>query len=146
MTTIPTVAPATTAILAALTGTGLLTGDGRKPVGAGWQGAAGNSEFVTYLVLYSLNHLRDGPDASIANLHTDPQLHYQVTGVGVDRIAAETASDIAAQALLGAPLTISGRAVALLTTEASIGVSLDETVNPPLFLSVDRYRLDTVNP
>lgn len=141
--TIPTVAPHTTAIVTRLETTGLLVGDGRKPEGGGWQGAAGNSQFVTYGVLYTIGVLRDGPDASLSDRHTDPQLRYQVTSVGVDRLATETASDLFAQALLGSALVVPGRSTVLLIHETSVPAERDESVNPPVFSAVDRFRLDT---
>jgi hypothetical protein len=136
--------PATAAVLVRLLSTGLPVGDARKPVDGGWTGAEGSSVFRTYLVLYPINHNRDGPNASIADRSTDPELRYQVTAIGVDRRSAETAADKAA-AVLGnhVPLTIAGRSTVLLIHETSVGVTVDESVNPPLFIGIDRYRLDT---
>lgn len=144
----PPIAPTTNAVLVRLQATGLPVGDGRKPTNGGWQGNPGSSAFRTYLVLYPLDMRRDGPDASIGDRLTDPQLHYQITTVGLDRFAVETAVDLAADALFhhDTDFVIADRAVIAVTHESSAGVSRDEDVNPPLFFSVDRYRIDTGTP
>jgi hypothetical protein len=142
--TAPAIAPHTAAMIARVASTGLPTGDARKPAGAGWEGPPGQSRFVAYFVVYPLDMARAGPDASLADRLSDPQLRYQVTSVGEDRRGAEAAADLAAARLLnGAPLDIPGRTAVLLTHEVSAGVERDESVNPPLYYAVDRYRLDT---
>lgn len=134
----------TAAVLTRLRSTGLLCGDARRPDGGGWQGAAGLSAFVSYLVLYPLGVTRNGPDAALADMGTDPQLLYQVTAVGSDRRSAEAAADLAAASMLsGVDLGVSGASTVRIYQEASVGVTRDEDVNPPLFYAVDRYRLDT---
>jgi hypothetical protein len=147
VTTSMPIASATSAVLARLRSTGIPVGDARKPPAAGWQGAEGASPFATYLVLYGLNHARHGPDASIGDRGTDPQLRYQVTAVGVDRRAAETAADLAAARLTnGQPYDMPGRLVVAVIHDVSTGVTVDESVNPPLFVAVDRYRIDVSHP
>lgn len=144
---VPEVSATTDAVLVRLATSGVAVGDGRKPDDAGWQGTPGASEFVTYCVLYPLNHLRDGPDASIADRHSDPQHRYQLTTVGIDRVTTEMAQDLAAAVLLnGVALSITGRAHVQTIHETAVGVTADETTNPPLFIGVDRYRVDTANP
>lgn len=136
--------PSTAAMLSRLRTTGLPVGDGRKPKDAGWQGAEGESVFQTYLVLYAILVTRAGPDASLADRHDAPVLRYQVTAVGQDRRAAETAMDLASAALLnGLPLDIPGRATVLLISESSFPVDADESVSPPVFTAAERFRLDT---
>lgn len=143
---VPRIELHTDAVLSRLRTTGLLVGDARKPDGGGWQGSPGQSEFVTYLVLYSLDHRRMGPDAPLSDRLSDPVLRYQVNAVGKDRRSAERAFDLAAGALLNRePLDIAGRETVLLIHETSTGVIPDESLNPPVFVSVDRYRLDTTN-
>ena len=142
--TVPAVEPTTAAVLERLETLSLPVGDARKPEDGGWQGAPGASEFRTYLVCYPLNHRRDGPDAPITDRHSDPQLRYQITGVGIDRRTVEMALDLAAGVLLnGVPFTITGRTTIQVVHEFSAGVSADETTNPPLFVGQDRYRIDT---
>lgn len=144
MSTPAPVSPHTAGMLSRLEASNLLVGDGRRPDGGGWQDAPGQSEFVPYLVLYGLQHERQGPDSSIADRNTAPVLRYQVTAVGADRDQAETASDLAARQLLnGAPLDIPGWSTVLLVHEFAMPADRDEEVNPPLFQVVDRYRLDT---
>jgi hypothetical protein len=135
----------TAAVIERLRATGLPVGDARKPDGAGWQGGAGQSAFVSYLVVYPLDALRLGPDAPLADRTAAPQWGYQVTAVGRDRRSAETASDIAAAALLtGSPLDLGDDATAVQVVHtASAGVAVDESVTPPLFTGIERYRLDT---
>ncbi len=141
--TVPAVAPHTTAMLTRLETTELPVGDSRAPDGAGWQGEPGNSVFVAYLVLYQIGVLRDGPDSSLSNRYSDPQLRYQVTAVGITRLAAETAADLAVTALTGTPLVVPGRSTVLLIPESSVGPTRDESVNPPVFTAFERLRLDT---
>lgn len=135
-------APTTATLLAVLRATGLPTGDARAPAGAGWQGGAGSSAFVSYLVLYPLDASRQGPDAPLGDRMAAPQWNYQLTAVGRDRLSAETASDIAARALLAPGLTLDGEVPVALVHTAGLGVSADEELNPPLFYAVDRYRLE----
>lgn len=144
-TPVPT-STTTDALLERLGAAGLAAGDGRKPDGAGWAGAAGGSVFAPYVVLHPLATLRQGPDASIKDRNTDPVFRFQITAVGCDRLQAESAADLAAQALLTVPLEITGRAQVLLIHETSLGVAPDESVNPPVYTAVDRYRLDTSTP
>lgn len=146
MTSTP-VGPATDAVLSRLRSTGLPVGDSHTPASGGWQGVPGASPHLSYIVLYPINHNRQGPDASIADRGTDPQLRYQTTCVGIDRRSAERAADLAAGVLLnGIPLDIPGRSTVLLIHESSQGVQRDEDVNPPLFYVTDRWRLDTSHP
>lgn len=148
--TIPPVSPTTTAVLERLQSTGLPVGDARKPPEpeeCGWQGAVGQSEFITYLVLYPILTLRDGPDSSLADRYTDPQFTYQVTAVGVDRLTAEMAQDLAIARLCnGIALDIPGRSTVFVRHESSQGTHPDEVVNSPLFYCVDRFRVDTSTP
>jgi hypothetical protein len=140
----PPVAAHTAALLTRLASTGLPVGDARKPPAGGWQGAPGQSVFRSYLVLYPLPSQRGGPDAALSDRWSAPRLHYQVTCVGEDRRAAETASDLAAARLLNSePLDVPGRSTVLLAHESSAGVQRDEDTNPPLYFCADRYRLDT---
>lgn len=138
-------APYTTAVLGRLRTSLIPVGDARRPDGAGWQGAAGSSSFRTYLVLYPIDTVRQSGEASLGDSNDAPQWGYQVTAVGRDRLSAQTAADIAAGLLLnGVPLDLAGtgHAVALRHT-MGLGVSVDESVSPPLFTAIDRYRLDT---
>ena len=136
-------APETTAVLARLRTTPLPVGDARKPDGAGWQAAPGQSAFKSYLVLYPLDAQRLGPDAPLGDRRAAPRWGFQVTAVGRDRISAETAGDIASRALLGAPLDLGSTATAVqLVHIVGLGTTVDESVNPPLFTAIDRYRLD----
>lgn len=129
-------APVTAEVLACLRATGVPVGDGRKPDGAGWQAGAGQSAFQSYLVLYPLDSQRLGPDAPLSDRTAAPRWGYQVTAVGRDRRSAETASDIAADALLNhGPVGM--------IHIASAGVSADESLTPPLYIGIERYRLDT---
>lgn len=138
------IAPHTAAMLSRLRATGLPVGDGRKPAEGGWQGAEGQSQFVTYLVLHEVIMRRAGRNASIADRMTDPELTYQVNAVGIDRQAAGTAADLACARLTnGVALDIPGRATVVLRHDVSLGISPDESVSPPLFMGADRYVLET---
>lgn len=145
--TVPSVpvrqAQVTAGLVSRLKTTGLLVGDGRAPTGGGWQGAAGQSVFVSYLVVHPISARRQGPDSSISDRNDAPTSIVQVTAVGQDRRAAETAADLAAARLLNrAPLDIPGQATVLLVHETSAGSAPDESVTPPVWTAIERYRLD----
>lgn len=142
MTTVPALRPATEVVLDRLADTGLIVGDGRKPDGAGWQGAPGTSAFVPYVVLYPIGVNRQGPDSPLSDRGTDPVLRYQVTAVGKDRRSAEGGADLVATALLTTPLTLTGLTQIDLVHETSLPATRDEAEQPPLFYCVDRFRLD----
>lgn len=133
----------TDAVIARLMTTTIPVGDARKPVGAGWQGPPGTSQFVTYFVVHDIGGLRDGPDAPISDRTAAPRGSFQVNSVGSTRRSAEVAADAAAAVLRnGADLAIAGFATTFVVHEFSAGVTADESTNPPVFLAVDRYRLD----
>jgi hypothetical protein len=135
-------AATTAAVISRLRSTGLPVGDARKPAGGGWQDGPGASGFTAYLVVYPIDAQRLGSDASLGDRTDAPQWHYQVDAIGADRRGAETAQDVAARALLGA-VALDGVRTVRITHTLGIGVSVDESVNPPLYRGVDRYRLDT---
>lgn len=137
-------APVTAGILERLHATDVVIGDGRKPDGAGWQGAAGTSRFVTYVVLYPLGPNRTGPDSPISDVKLAPVLRYQTTAVGRDRHSAEVASDIAAAEILKGAFDVPGVQTVMVRSEGSLGTSVDESESPALFITVERYRVDVI--
>ena len=134
----------TAGVVSRLRTTPIPVGDARKPAGAGWQGSPGGSQFVTYLVVYPIGSQRDGPDASLADNADAPVNRFQVNAVGRDRTSVETAADLAAAVLLNRQrFDIPDWDTVTMKHENSVGVTVDETVSPPVFIAIDRYRLDT---
>lgn len=131
--------PADAAILARLETLQLPVGDARAPEGAS---TSNDPAFRTYVILYPRTVSHIGETSTVTNRYSDPILRYQVTSVGVDRLAAKTASDLVCAALLGAPLVVAGRTVVAFMHDGSVPVQRDEAVTPPLFYVVDYFRLD----
>lgn len=130
------------AVLSRLESTGLPVGDARAPEDCGWESSPGQSTFRSYLILWPLQDDRQGPNASIGDPNTSPELRYQVTAVGSDRWEARAAGDLAFTALTnGVPLDLDAATV-LLAHDVGLGTTTDESVNPPVMTQIDRYRVD----
>lgn len=138
---IPQLAPHSTALVTELEVTGLPVGRGQKPDGAGWQGSAGQSTFVAYLVLHAIPG--GTLDGSLAEPDDDLAGIWQVTAVGATAEQCELAADAARTRLLTVAPTIAGRFVMRLYVEALSGVRPDTTVVPTVFISTDQFRLAT---
>lgn len=120
-------------------------GDGRagyasKPANGGLQA---NGKFNAYAIVYG------GPAVLTGGTAVDPNADaaqtIQVTYVGKTAEQADDVRDAGRAALLTAgALTITGRALINPVTLAdSTEAREDSSVQPPLWLAVDRYRLDT---
>lgn len=134
--------PHTAAVLAALTSRqSLSVGDGRAPDEAGWQGARGTSDFVAYLVLHALPG--GEVDGSLGDCSADVGLVYQVTAVGNSREMCEDAADSGRDALMSEPIEVDGRGGNRIYPDGFGGARLDDTEDPSLFISTERFRFDT---
>ena len=133
--------PFTNAIVAALEDDGLLVGDGEQPAGAGWQGEPDVSVFKAYMVVHAMvGGLLDG---SIGDPDDDGSLMYQVSAYGATRAQCEWAADQARRVILTGPLLVAGQRVVRVRVDMLGGARRDDEVQPPLWLSAERYRLLT---
>lgn len=129
------------AVIAALLADGLLVGDGEKPDGGGWQGTPGQSTFNKYVTVHPL--LGGIVDGTIGDVHADAELVYQFTAVGSTRAMCEAVADHARLSILTSPLTIPDRTVMLVAIDLTGGARRDDTVQPAVWMSAERYRLFT---
>lgn len=118
--------------------------DGEVPDTVGWPAppsVPGQSIFVPYVVLYPLGAEFDGPIGD--NAYDDADFRYQVTCVGESRQQAEGLTDVTIAALVGATLTVTGRAVTHITLsdDAASMVRADTTVKPLVFMSTPRFSV-----
>jgi hypothetical protein len=132
----------TDALIAELEAADLAVGDGEQPTGSGWQGAAGLSSFVPYAVVHALaGGNTDGP---ISAPDDDADSLYQITGVGATREQAEAVGDVARVALCApGALTVTGRSVCIVRVDVLNGCRRDDTVEPVVFITTDRFRVTT---
>ena len=137
---VPAIDTHSDALCDVLQATALLARRGQKPEGGGWQGAAGQSAFKAYLILHTLPGMLDGP---VADANADLDGVWQVTAVGATQEQCEKAADLARTALLTQTITIASRAVDRISVDQLNGTRRDDTVQPPVWISTDRFRLAT---
>lgn len=131
----------TDAIIHVLESAGLLVGDGVAPAGYGWQGAPGQSGFTGYVTVYELTG--GTLDGTIGLPDDDASLLYQFTATGATRKQCEWVADKARTTILASSLLIAGRQVQRVTVDMLGGTTRDDSVQPPVFFSPDRYRIWT---
>jgi hypothetical protein len=84
-------------------------------------------------------------DGTIAETDVDAGADYILISVGATRVQAETVADDVREVMLGTPLTLpNSRKVAHMRIEMLGGAIRDDTVQPPVWIVSDRYRLLTV--
>lgn len=141
MSNIPQRAPHTNALLELLATTSHPVGRGEKPADGGWQGAGESAPFVAYLVLHPIpGGNLDGP---LGAPDDDMTGVWQVTAVGAIPEQAEWAADQARDALLTTVPDVDGRAVTRIQVDVLSGVFRDTTVEPSVWISTDRYRIQS---
>jgi hypothetical protein len=135
--------PTTDAVIAALETAGLLVGDGEKPVGGGWEDAPRESDFVPYVVVYSL--LGGTTDGTIADPDDDAWPVFQLTSVGGTRGQAEWIGDVARSVMLSGSLVkvIGTRRCLRVLIDVLGGAQRDDSEQPAIFYVPERYRLST---
>jgi hypothetical protein len=145
----PSLREHTNGIIGALEEAGLVVGDARGdvepnsagvPADGGWQGTPGDSPFKPYVVVRRLPGGR--LDGTIAAPNDDASLQYEVKAIGNTRDGAERVADTARTVMLAGP-PIEGRNTLRCYLESDTGVQRDDLPKPPLFYSVERFRLDT---
>lgn len=120
---------------------GVLVGDGEIPAGAGWAGMPGQSDFVGYVVVHPLGAAIGLDDhATLAAPDDDGDLTWQLTCVGASRSHAEAVTDLVFGVVIGAHLTVAGRATTRLhQIDISGGARRDEDdTQPPLWIATPR--------
>lgn len=139
--------PVTDAIIAALTAAlpaGILVGDGDKPVGAGWQGTPGASDYVAHTIVDPIpGGILDG---DLADSYNDAELLVALRHIAARRSQAEHAADLARTIVLNAALDISGSGHQVIQVgfDAIGGTRRDADVDPPVFVHAgDRFRIFT---
>ena len=128
----------TKALETILTDADLFVGVGEVPEGGGWTAGAGESQFQPYATLYPLPGATDGP---LDGSSEDGISSYQVTAVGSTVEQAEWVADAARVALCGARPVAGSRTVTLITCPVMAGVLPDDTVQPRVFFSADRFEV-----
>lgn len=133
--------PVTAAIVAALTSAGLTVGRGEKPTAGGWQGQAGDSTFIPYVVVYGLGG--GDLDGAIDYGAEDGTVRYQLSSIGATAEQAEWVADASRIALLAASLAVTGRRLSHLDFY-DLGAALrDDQQQPPLFQVAERFSVMT---
>jgi hypothetical protein len=136
--TVPSLADHQAAIVAALQGAGLVTGDGGPPtVPHGWQQ---NRTFIDYAIVYPLPGQFDG---TLEATNSDADLAFQITCVARTLADVLAVEDTANGALLDTALTVAGRSVLQVRLDGTGNARRDTSVNPPLNISTPRYRYST---
>lgn len=140
--TLPLIEDHDTAVVAAIAAAGLTVDLARKPDGGGWQGAAGESDFVYYAIVYPLpGGSRDG---SAARPYDDITLPYQVQCIGDTASAVRAVVDLVEAALVDTRIAVAGRFVEPVEPSDSGGLTReDETSEEPLFYATPRYEITT---
>jgi hypothetical protein len=131
-----TARPHTDAVVAHLEGVGLLVGRGVKPVGGGWQGEPGASEFIGYVVLYPSRGLTDG---DLCDPHEYLDYQVQATCVAATQEGAEAVADAVRAALIGVRLTVTGRSLYPFQPVSSSPATRDDGTAPPVHYAVEQF-------
>lgn len=143
MTDVHTGRVVTDAIIANLTAAGMRVGDGIEPTGGGWTGAAGQSTFNGYVVVHPLPG--GDVDGTIVASFADAAPLYQLSTFGASRGQAEFLADQARAVMLTAAITLSGRKVAQMRIDMLGGSARVDGVQPPIWMGVERYRVQTTS-
>jgi hypothetical protein len=134
----------TDAVVAKLVAAGRVVGDADEPSAAhGWQGAVGQSAFISYTIVYPL--IGGVFDGSLGEPDDDASLIWQLTCVGASRQQAEFEADASLAALVGQSLTVADRSISRVWADlAAGGARRDDTgAGQPLFLSTPRIRVES---
>jgi hypothetical protein len=119
-----------------------LVGDHEKPPKGGWQGEAGRSDWVPYLILTSLPS--QPPTGDIATPGSDVWFGYAVTVAGQSRGGADHVSSVAREhlATLQRQKTSDGRTISQVRVTRYGGVDR-LPLDPPLYLVTDQFSIFT---
>ena len=119
-----------------------MVGDHEKPPNAGWQGEAGRSNWIPYMILNATPS--QAPTGDIATPSSDVWFGYAVTVVGKSRRNAEKASVAARERLasLQRQKTPDNRTISQVRVMRYGAVETLRT-EPPLYLITDQFSLFT---
>lgn len=133
----------TDAIVEALEADGWIVGRSLRPKtpATGWQGAAGASAFIPYIVV----HPTPGGyfTGSISDPFGDAQADYIIQAFGGDPRQAQLVNDAVFRVLTTTVLVVDGRQVQLAIPDVDGGVVRDDDVQPPVFYTPTRWRILT---
>lgn len=115
-----------------------LVGRGQQPKGSGWQGDLGNSPFVAYVTLHRVGGDLDG---SIAEPLEDLELVYQPTCTGATEAQCELLNDKVREAMADLTNWVTDGRYATLVSVDLLDLRRDDTVEPSVFMSRDRFRV-----
>lgn len=128
----------TTAVIDGLEAAGLLVGDGGEPAGAGWQGAAGQSDYNAYAAVHPL--LGGIGHGSMGDPNGDHEIIYQVSCVANTRLGCEIVAGIVHETILALRPTLPAHTVRFVDDDVLGGARRDDDVQPPIWQSTPRYR------
>lgn len=119
-----------------------LVGDHEKPVKGGWQGEAGRSDWVPYVVLTATPS--QPPSGSLAKPGGDVWFGYSVTAVGKSRHGADRISSVARERFeaLNRQKTDDGRTISRVRVMRYGGLERIP-LEPPLYLITDQFMVYT---
>lgn len=131
----------TDAIIVALEATGVPIGDGVEPVGAGWQGTPGQSDFVGYVVVHPISGgIADG---SIDQPQADGRYVYQLSCHAASRRQCQALIDLTQPIMLDfdrEALADDGWSVMTIDIDMLGGATRMDAVQPPQWWGFPRYR------
>lgn len=131
----------TEAILTVLADAGLTAGDGEKPSTGGWHDTPGQSDFHAYVVVHPVGS--GSTDGTLDEPSEDVWPIHQLTAYGANRAQCEELADDIRAVILGTSISIEGRRIGRWTIELQGVVTRVDTVQPPIWMSPDRYTAYT---
>ena len=119
-----------------------LVGDGAKPAGGGWQGAAGTSTFRNYVILKPGPGVTDGP---LADPDSQIDRDFFVSCVASTSDGCAILASNVINAVRGARIATATRVTTgPITVDRWGSIDRDDTVQPSVFIATHVFRVDTV--
>lgn len=115
-----------------------LVGRGQQPKDSGWQGDLGKSPFVAYVTLHRVGGDLDG---SLAEPGEDTEIVYQPTCTGATEKQCELLNDKVRLEMTNLTNWVTDGRYATLVSVDLLDLRRDDTVEPPVFISRDRFRV-----
>lgn len=128
------------AVIVLLRAEGLVVGDGEKPVGAGWQTVPDVGVFKAYVTVWPFSVRFDG---TLGVPFDDGDPVVSVNCFGDTASVARQVADLAWTALVDGVLVVDGRDVIQVTPLDDMATDRDDSVQPPIWQDVRRYRIST---
>lgn len=122
--------------------TAFRTGDGEPPDDGGWQDGSGSSTFNAYVMVTFGPGFTDG---SITDLDTQIEATVYTTCVAATAEGARNLASAVMDAVRGQRIDTGERVTTCPITIERVGaVDRDDTVQPPVWMAVHEFRVDTV--